>query len=373
MRASELKIQTELPERGDQERETSSFWFRRVTTALLLGNGGGIVTLSSYLANASDKPGVAILAYPALTNFFSGALLGFSSYAISLLIASLRFDSHMNIFSRAAEMARKAGKTASTQHDGIFVFLILLAGVQTCFLVGAGVSFYNGSSYILSVLGREACKDSRERYCYGSPIIFPFVNPMPDLSAAENTSPAPAPTKPSDFTAIAAFGSDRTPSRIYVSPPYNRTIAEITSETTVQMISPKGELCLFSTPFFADGGLALVEPNEITQLKNRLEQKGYSFIPVSSRILISSFVEKDKNELTILNIGFSDKNIFPTGEHIQSRLSIHPFAYGDIKGIVLLRYDADYEKYSDCLNMAEDAGFIVGQREKKISIVEDAQ
>jgi hypothetical protein len=235
--ASELKIQAELPERGEQERETSSFWFRRVTTAVLLGNGGGIIALASYLTNATDRAGVATLAFPALTSFFSGALLGFFSYTISLITASMRFDSHMNVFVRASEAARKAGKkTASTQHDGTFAFLIVLAGLQACCLVGAGASFYNGSSYILSSIGREACRDSTELYCIGSPIIFPFVNPRPELQPEGRRHFSPV--KPEDFSFSTRLDQEGWISDIFLSAPNSRTIRGITSSTTVQIVSP---------------------------------------------------------------------------------------------------------------------------------------
>lgn len=123
-RASELKVQAELPERGEQERETTSFWFRRVTTAVLLGNGGGIVALASYLSNSENVAEVSALSYPALSSFFSGALLGFFSYTISLITTSMRFDSHMNVFARAVEAARKAGKKQLLQNTMAFLLFL---------------------------------------------------------------------------------------------------------------------------------------------------------------------------------------------------------------------------------------------------------
>lgn len=364
-RASELKIQTELPERGDQERETSSFWFRRVTTAILLGNGGGIVAIASYLTSAADRSSVSILAYPALTSFFSGALLGFFSYTISFITASLRFDSHMNVFSHAVDMARKAGKkTASTQHDGIFAFLIVLSLVQTFCLIGAGASFYNGSSYILSVIGTEACKDSRESYCFGSPIIFPFVNPRPDLETKEE--PRVIIAKPRDFSLTSTAASDGSASRIFVAPPESLTVRDITSSTTVQVVSPDGQSCLFSTPFFADGGPTLVRPIDITNLSNRLDDKGYSFIPVSARLFISTIDSDGGTGLTLINVGFSNTGVFITGGFTEASLSILPFPYGDIKGVVFLGENADPVAALPCLEFAENAGFAQGEREAEL-------
>ncbi len=371
IRASELKIQTELPERGDQERETSSFWFRRVTTAILLGNGGGIVALSSYLANASDKPGVAVLAYPALTNFFSGALLGFASYTISLMTASLRFDSHMKVFISAVEVAKKSGKTASTQYDEVFAFLIMLAILQAVFLAGAGASFYNGSSYILSAIGREACRDSRESFCIGSPLIFPFVSPRPELTSAQNA--ASKAVVPSDFTVVAAPSDDGTVSRIFISPPRNHTVTELTTSTTVQIVAPSGDLCLFSTPYFADGGLELIRPTSISDLKDRLERRGYSFTPVSSRVFISSSTDDENGKLTLVNIMYSYNAVSMVSTYRDADLSVLPFPYGDAKGLVLVHEDADRKAVSRCLDMAEDAGLLLGERRHRAPVSQSPQ
>lgn len=355
-RASELQIKTELPERGDQERETSSFWFRRVTTAVLLGNGGGIVALASYLANTPDKTAVAALAYPALASFFSGTVLGFVSYTISLVNASLRFDSHMNLISRAAEIARKAGKkTAATQHDGVFGFLILLAIIQFFCLFGAGISFYKGATYILSFLGKEACKDVNETYCYGSPIIFPFVNPRSEPSETER--PLRNILKARDFKINISFDGTNTVDKVYFSPPDSQRIKEITSSTTVQVVSPSGELCLFSMPYFADGGLTLVRPRDIEGLISRMSQNGFALSPVSTRAFIKTIDNNKKAALTVVNVGYIGKDFYISTDHIESNISIHPFKYGIIKGISILHEGEHPENDAKCLKLTSDAGF----------------
>lgn len=231
-------------------------------------------------------------------------------------------------------------------------------------MFGAGLSFYKGASYILNFTGAQACEDSNESYCYGSPIVFPFVNPKRDLTSPE--SEPPVRVRPADFRLSAHTDERGLISEVYVTPPTSSVVTDLVSTTTVQLVFPDGRLCLFATPFFADGGLSLVRPEQISRLYRQLERGGYIISPVSTRIFVSSRQGDGPAELNVLDIGYVSNDVVRTGSHVAADLSLLPFDFDETGGLVVLRDSGDQEEALPCLGLAKRAGLLLGRTEEQL-------
>lgn len=368
-RASDLRIQADpLPEAGDRERETSAFWFRRVTTTVLLGNGAGVIALGSYIANGNDNADISRLAYPAMSSFLSGALLGFTCYIISYASTSMRFEAYMTIIERAAKIAKNSGKkTVTTQHDGVFYFLIILVCMQIACLIGSGVSFYKGSVYVLSYLGKSACSQKVEDYCYGSPLLFPFVDPYDPRLPTEDKS-AKLPEK-SDFT-IQSFsegvGKETEIARISVSSPQNFIVKDLVSRTTIQITSKYGRSCLFETSWFSSGGSILLKPKDSILLGQHLNEIDYHITPAYVRIYAEYTSLNGENNTESFDVDLTSGEAKVISAAKMPPISLLHFHIGEYIGVASESKLLSDEEDIRCLKLASDAGFALTENGERL-------
>lgn len=368
-RASQLRVQADpLPEAGDRERETSAFWFRRVTTTVLLGNGAGVIALGSYIANGNDAADISRLAYPAMASFLSGALLGFTCYIISYASASMRFEAYITIIERAARIAKNAGKkTVITQHDGVFYFLLVLVCIQIVCLIGSGVSFYKGAGYVLSYLGKSACSQNVEDYCYGSPLLFPLIDPYePELPTEGRSVKLP---EKSDFT-IQSFsdgiGREAEITRISVSAPKNFTVKNLFSRTTVQITSKYGRSCLFEISWFSNGGTVLLKPKDSSLLSQHLGEMGYYIMPTYTRIYAeyTSINGEDNTQYFDVDLTSGLAKVISGAE--SPDISLIHLNIGEYIGLASESKLLSDEEDIRCLKLASDAGFALTENGERL-------
>ncbi|MBU1347135.1 MAG: hypothetical protein KKA16_09310 [Alphaproteobacteria bacterium] len=378
-RASDLRIQADpLPEIGDRDRETSAFWFRRITTAILLGNGAGVIAIGSYIADGKDNADTLGLAYPAMASFLSGIVLGFICYLTSYISTSMRLEAYVEIINRAAELARNAGKkTATTQHDGMFFFLILLVVAQIFFIIGSGASFYNGSSYVLSVLGQAACSKKQETYCYGTPILFPFADPYdpPDLDPDASTATPSRMLTPADFTLEASVdgeGRDTAVSRLTLAVPPTHTLVDVTSSDTAQLTASNGDSCLFRTHWFSNGGTALIRSADIDKIRDRLRSRGYSFFATSSQLFAVTMNDVGSKYVTVLNADLNGDTPTVAPGFDRAPISLVPFLIEDDFGLAIYSEANATSGAIECLRLASDAGFELDAPSRRILAAAEA-
>lgn len=188
------------------EREAAAFWFRRITTTLLVGNGGGVIAVASYLSNAKDTATAAVLAYPALSYFLSGVLVTVCSYTVAMLWSGFRVEAYAKHYAQKLEQLRSIEKNRVKPKEGFFAELkrewnkaptpaerdvgwftlsfALLGVVQLGALVGAGWLFYAGASTVIAGAQEMLCRSQpNNEFCRFPPsVIFPARAALPDDS-----------------------------------------------------------------------------------------------------------------------------------------------------------------------------------------------
>lgn len=177
-----------VPEVAPHEREAASFWYRRIATSLLIGNGAGVLAVGGFLGKAEALAVVAPLVYPALAKFLTGVAFGFGSLFISLFWTSGRIDTYVEFYTKMETIGRKiVDPKLAGGKAWINIILPLLLFAQIGFLMASGWYFYTGSTQVVLTVGRVACQVApTSPFCDERPsFLFSDPRPLPLQAGAQ--------------------------------------------------------------------------------------------------------------------------------------------------------------------------------------------
>jgi hypothetical protein len=165
-RPSLTQNKREMGEPAAHERDAIAFWFRRLATTLALGNGAGVLALSGYITNSKHVEAAAIVGYPSLSFFLSGALLSFTSFVLSLIWASFRIEAYTEYFDRLSKLKHVFDKDQNQLKNAVTIIGVIVFLGQVFAIGSSGWFFYSGCYAIVEGLRNIACVSSSDRaYC----------------------------------------------------------------------------------------------------------------------------------------------------------------------------------------------------------------
>lgn len=175
-----------VPDPAPHERDATAFWFRRFVTSLAIGNGAGLIGLSSYVGGSEDVPSAAAFAFHGFSYFLSGLAFAFASLFISLLWTAFRLDAFGEYFSRFEKTvndAKKAGKPielgdAWSARPVVYTFAVIFFLSQIALIISSGGFFYAGSASVLSGIAQAACSKNAGAGTCPYDATFPFFTTL---------------------------------------------------------------------------------------------------------------------------------------------------------------------------------------------------